>query len=149
MTTCPFELHVNEQPAGEKCKDCFWWMQSKNKCIIQGAPEENKNSPENNSAGVRQFLDRCGFPIGKVGYRNTLAALELLFSGKPNSNDITQVYQNISRNSGRSGSSIRQSIRAAIIYAWEDGSLKEMFPNRQKRPRLVELFYYIQNQNQY
>lgn len=144
--TCPFELNINEQPTGEKCKDCFWWMHLKNKCIIQGSADANKDSSEGKAAGVKQFLNRCGFPIGKVGYRNTLAALELLFlSGTPGPNEITFIYQNISRNSGRTVSSIRQSIRAAIIWAWENGTLKELFPNRQKKPRLVELFYYLQN----
>lgn len=144
--SCPFELYLNEKPAGDRCRDCFWWMHTKNKCIIHGSAGDNKNNPEVNLGEIKQFLDRYGFPVGKVGYRNVLIVLELLLSpNSQGSHDITCIYQSISRETGRTISSIRQSIRAAIIWAWEKGSLKEVFPNRQKRPRLIEIYYHLQN----
>lgn len=143
---CPFELHLNEQPDEERCKDCFWWMHTKNKCVIQGMPGENKNDPQCSAAAVREFIDRFGFPVGKTGYRNLLLVLELMSPLKsPAASDVNGIYLNVSRNTGRTASSIRQSIRSAIIWAWENGSLKDAFPNQQKRPRLIEIYYCLQN----
>jgi hypothetical protein len=121
-------------------------MNTKNKCVIQGKPGENRNRPECSPTAVREFLDRFGFPVGKIGYRNLLLVLELMSSNKsPATGDVNGIYFEVSRNTGRSVSSIRQSIRSVIIWAWEIGSLKDAFPNQQKRPRLIEIYYWLQN----
>jgi len=145
--TCPFELYMDEQqPDRERCKACFWWLHTTDKCIIQGLPEQKESSAKEEQKGVRTVLDSLGFPVKKVGYRNLLTAMELLCACKePGPGDITRIFQQIGRDTKRSTASVRQSIRTVIIWAWETGRLKEAFPNRQKRPRVLELYYYMKN----
>ncbi len=146
IMTCYFELFLNEKPEQDPCKACFWWLHKKNNCVIQGKTELQTEQILEEITDIKQLLDQLGFPIGKMGYRNLMAALELLCAqGAPGPNDIKRTYQLISRETGRSSASIRQSVRSAIICAWESGTLKKAFPNWQKRPRLLDLYYFLQN----
>ena len=142
---CPFELAVNEKPLDGTCGACFWWLHKKNKCSLSGE-QADRDSDEDKIIDARHFLERFGFPVGKVGYRNLLASLEMLHAqGEPGPNDVTRVYEIISRETGRTAAAIRQSVRTVIIWAWEKGMLKEAFPNWQKRPRLLDLYYFLKN----
>ena len=143
---CPFEFVLNEEPLDGKCRSCFWWLHKKNKCSVISTPDAN-NFSEAKVLEPKQFLERFGFQVGKVGYRNILISLEMLHArGEPGPNDVTNVFQIISQETGRTTAAIRQSVRTVIIWAWEKGMLKEAFPNWQKRPRLLDLYYFLQNQ---